>query len=305
MGGASVAGAALIGVSGCGAREDGSTSGGTRTVEHALGRAEVPAEPRRIVSMDAEETLEALLALGLQPVAAARPPATGGIPGYVMERVKGKLADIGISTQPNLEAIAALEPDLIVGASEDAEAIYPRLSEIAPTVVWKTDQSDWRSGLRKVAGFLGAGGKAEGVISAFERRARRFRGEIEARGGATASAVRLISGTSDLYLLTPESFTGSVLADAGLAVPEAQRDLESPDPRYVQLSEERIPLLDADYIFVCLDEDAGDVLEKLRANPLWSRLKGEVVEVDSARWVFGSVLSANAILDDLKEHLPG
>lgn len=298
-------GLVLLAPYGCGSGEEGESgsSGETRTVEHALGTTEVPRKPERIASMDGEETLEAMLALGVQPVATARPSSTGEIPAYVLEKVEGEMEDLGEQTQPNLETLAAEEPDLIIGSSEDIEAVYPELSEIAPTLVRQTNQEEWRADFREVARFLGNRDGAKAQIAAFDERAARL---LEGAGTRlTASAVRLIPGGGDLYLLTPDSFTGSVLADAGLEVPEEQRNLESPDPRYVQISSERIPLLDADYVFVCVDEGGEEDLARLRENPLWKGLDGTVFEVSSARWVFGSILSANAILDDLEKFLEG
>lgn len=255
--------------------------------------------------MDGEETLEAMLALGVQPVATTSPSSTGEIPGYVLARAEGEIKDLGNQTEPNLEAVAAENPDLIIGSSEDIEALYPQLSEIAPTLVRRTNQEEWRADFREVARYLQEQEEAEERIEAFDQRARRLLEETGTRAGATASVVRFIPG-GDLYLLTPDSFTGSILSDAGFEVPSQQRGLPSPDPRYVQVNSEQLRLLDADHVFVCVDEGGKGEFARLRKDPLWQQgVGGSVVEVSSARWIFGSILSANAVLDDIEKHLSG
>lgn len=83
------------------------------TIEHAMGKTEVPANPKRIVILTNEGT-EALLTLGITPVGAAESPT--GNPWY--PHTKDKLKDVktvGTELQPNVEAIASLKPDLIIG----------------------------------------------------------------------------------------------------------------------------------------------------------------------------------------------
>lgn len=291
IGGATVAGAALLGASGCGAREDGGTAGGTRTVESVYGTARVPEEPERIVTLDPVALLD-VLALGFEPVGYVEANATGL--RAVEDRLQG-IEAVGTESQPNLEKIAALEPDLIFGYAEDPET----LSEIAPVVDVPYDETEWKRMLRDRAEILGRKEKAEKLLPDFEARKEEFR---KAMGGrldeVTVSFVRFNESGVSLY---PGSFSSSVMADVGLRMPPEQR-LDAGEC-CLELSAEEIPSIDADYIFVAVDPGGGERLREYESNPLWERLEGEKVPVDSSVWIQPSYLTANAILDDLEERL--
>ena len=53
---------------------------------------------------------------------------------YIREQMEG-VTSVGAETQPNLEEIIALQPDLIIATKSRHEQIYDQLSAIAPTVV--------------------------------------------------------------------------------------------------------------------------------------------------------------------------
>lgn len=80
-----------------------------RIVEHSLGKTCVPLEPRRVVALDGA-TVGNLLALGMMPAGVASnllPEITRLIPN---------VPRLGQSSQINLETLAVLQPDLIIGA---------------------------------------------------------------------------------------------------------------------------------------------------------------------------------------------
>src|ERR1700754_2282283 len=84
-----------------------------REITHAMGTTDVPDAPQRIVILTNEGT-EALLHLGVIPVGAAQ--SWEGDPWY--DHLAGPLADtvsLGTETGINLELLASLEPDLIIG----------------------------------------------------------------------------------------------------------------------------------------------------------------------------------------------
>jgi len=104
----------------------------TRTVTHALGETVIPANPQRILAMGEEWLLADLLALGIQPIASTvnLPDA---VPGISSEALAG--IELFSSTQVNLETLAALQPDLIIGNRYFVETVgYDTLSQLAPTV---------------------------------------------------------------------------------------------------------------------------------------------------------------------------
>ena len=103
------------------------------------------------------------------------------------------------------------------------------------------------------------------------------------------------------------SFPGSVLEDVGLPRPTVQQKQTNSDFTYRSVSLERLDLLDGDVIFVAIDAGAKESFAKFIHNPLWQRLEAvqsdRVFVVDSGYWIFGNILAANAILDDLEKYL--
>lgn len=129
----------------------------TRVIETVYGPVEVPSEPQRIVTTSYDGPRQ-LQAVGVMPIAAIDFSAWGD--SFTDEQMDF-IADadvIGTFGEPNLEAIAAVEPDLILGDSyEIDESVYELLSEIAPTVIVGSDQrGDWKLTSTMTADAVGA-----------------------------------------------------------------------------------------------------------------------------------------------------
>lgn len=116
---------------------DGAAGPGTfpQTVETAFGDVTIESAPQRVVALGWADA-ETALALGVQPVGASDWLDFGGDGvGPWAEGLYDESPEIIDTLEPSYEAIAALEPDLIldVRGSGDQER-YERLSEIATTV---------------------------------------------------------------------------------------------------------------------------------------------------------------------------
>ncbi|KAA9394857.1 iron-siderophore ABC transporter substrate-binding protein [Kocuria coralli] len=117
--------------------ESGSAVEGTfpQTVETAFGDVTIDEAPERVVALGWADA-ETALALGVQPVGASDWLAFGGDGvGPWAEGAYDESPEIIETLEPSYEAIAALEPDLIldVRSSGDKDR-YDRLSEIATTI---------------------------------------------------------------------------------------------------------------------------------------------------------------------------
>lgn len=100
-------------------------------IETAFGSIEVPARPQRIVSMATAATYN-LLDLGLVPVGSRLPPADFW-PAHHSAKL-ASVVDVDPGTAVDIEIVASLKPDLIIGLKIDA-APYDLLSPIAPTAL--------------------------------------------------------------------------------------------------------------------------------------------------------------------------
>ena len=151
---------------------------GTVTLKHDEGTATIRKTPQRIVVMD-EEALGWLAALGLSDRVVGLGStyftpsdlSGGKLKPEVLKRgFYGRVklnnpAYIGDWTAPNLEAITALKPDLIVRLTWDGNQNHDKLSKIAPTVGYKEGGAGfWQKGLRDLAKVFGKQVEAEKVI---------------------------------------------------------------------------------------------------------------------------------------------
>jgi iron complex transport system substrate-binding protein len=271
-----------------------------QTVSHDKGQTEIPAQPERIVALD-NSLVEAVVLLD-------RPLAGGigsyrdqrGFPDYLGDAV-ADTEDVGPLESPDLEAIAALEPDVIVSATVRHDALYDELSTIAPTVFVKTTGPQWKENITTLGEVLGAEDEAARELDAYQTRAAAVGQAInEKAGDPTISIVRFLDGPT--RLMQKDSFIGHILQDANLARPTSQ-DVED---FAAEIGEEQIRLADADHIFVTSFSGGEANREQFLRNPLWSQLgavqAGNVHDVPDETWMTSvSVQGAHQVLDDLAE----
>jgi len=310
----------LIGVgalvlAGCGTQEQASAPTAmvaeTRRVNHVMGTTEIPINPQRIIVVGFNE-IEDLVALDVRPVGMMF-DAFGR--AFLTDALRD-IPVIGADNAPNLEKIAALNPDLIIAVNWAAEGIYPELSAIAPTVVVSRGQNfkEWRSVFTFIADVVNRSERAAEQLAAYDERTASLRRELEAQqlDRLELSVFGMWNAEYALFNYV-DGFAIEVLNDVGLQIAQAQRDAYAADPAvFDSMSLEFLPQLDADYIFLLdsvVDDQQGDkaFAERVKASPLFTQLgavqAGNVCEVPYIRWNEGSILAANLILDDIERCL--
>lgn len=279
-----------------------------KKIRHSLGETCIPTKPQRLIVTDAA-ILDAVVALGIQPIAAAESNAVGNIQSYLVRSSKLKEPiSLGKESLLNFEKIVQLQPDLILGFSINAQD-YHILSQIAPTVSLPYSPIAWKDNLRQVGTILGKSEEAKLVLRQYQKRVATLRSVIAQKPKKTEVSVsRFYAGWQTTEFQTKYSFSGSVLEDVGVTRPAVQLRLANPNEQYVTVSLERLDLLDADVMFVALDPGSEESFKQYQNSQLWQLLdvvkNNRVYRVDSAYWISGNVLSANAILDDLYKYLP-
>ncbi|HEX7005368.1 MAG TPA: iron-siderophore ABC transporter substrate-binding protein [Trueperaceae bacterium] len=279
----------------CGAAAQSACDG--RLIDHAMGTTCVPKNPERVVVLDTGE-LDSALALGVKPVGAVH--AIGGFPSYLGDRTDG-IAVVGTIQEPNLEAILALDPDLILSSKTRHEAIYEQLSAIAPTVFTETVGVVWKENLLANGEALGLREEAEQLLADYEARLAELRSQLDEL--PTVSIVRFLPGQVRIYL--SESFIGTIIEDAGLPRPPAQRV----EDFALFVDREGIPLMDGDVMFVTHYGPVEDTPQaEFLDDPLWQSLdvvqEGNVYFVPDAYWMLGiGPIAANLVIDDLYQYL--
>lgn len=171
--------------------------GETITVTHAQGETVVPVNPETVLVFDLA-TLSTLHTLGI-PVAGV--PDTNYL-GSLSEYAGEEYTKIGSLFEPDYELVNALEPDLIIVAARSA-AVYPQLSEIAPTIDLSADWSNFLETQYANAQIIGQ-------IFDKEEEVEALWGEIEANV-ETVKTLTADAGTA-LIVMT----TGGEVTAAGL-----------------------------------------------------------------------------------------
>ena len=277
-----------------------------RTVGHFEGSTTVKAQPTRIAVLSTGQ-LDDLLSLGVVPTVTTRAENAGLVPDYLAtafpqyRKQLAAMADAGTRTAPNLEALAAAKPDLII-VNDSLGDLYPKLSRIAPTVVTAGNGINWKRDLLLVGAAVGRGQAAQKLLDGYT-------GEAAAAGkplGApTVSMVRFTADRTRMFGVS--SFTGSIAVDMGLRRPKAQQFKGISQ----DVGAESIDTVDGDWIFYSVqgDEsrtDAGSVL----AGPLWKSMgavrAGRAVKVDDDPWYLNAgPAAARIVVKQLAADLAG
>ncbi|MEK8072080.1 iron-siderophore ABC transporter substrate-binding protein [Rhodococcoides navarretei] len=276
--------------------------GDTRPVGHAEGISTIPADPQRIVVLDAAG-LDASCTVGIweRVVGAATIDpdfrGDGDQPLYLGTGL-ASVPSVGPVGAPDIDAIAALDPDLILGADSLGSDTYDTLTAIAPTVFTATGQG-WKDTFLQSAAALGRGQSGFDALAAFSADAERVGREIDA-SQTQASVLRFDADSIEVD--GPNSFAGQVLGEVGVGRPQAQRDgtfsVESDD----------LSSAEGDIVYVRFAGPDGEafgreVMDSDAWHALGSVTDGRVFAVNDTVWSGSGVVAARAILDDLSASL--
>ena len=279
-----------------------------REVRHAAGTSTVRADPQRIVVLSGDQ-LDALCALGLQSriVAAALPDGSDSQPSY-LGKVVHDVPGAGTRSEPDLQAIKAANPDLILGSQALTPDAFPQLTTIAPTVFTDAPGAAWQDNLRTGGAATGRLDAANGLIDGFEQAADKTGADNDA-AHFQASVVQFTDTTMRVY--GADTFPGSVLAAVGVDRPAAQRFTDKP---YVEIGTtdtdmENSPdfsAADGDIVYISFASPAAkDRAPTVLGSDAWKKLSANrdnrVFAVNNEVWQTGEgIVAARGMLADLK-----
>ncbi|MFC7955761.1 iron-siderophore ABC transporter substrate-binding protein [Rhodococcoides kroppenstedtii] len=211
--------AAVALVAGCSSDSGSDTASGTSadgafpvTIEHTFGFTEIPSAPERIVTMgwNAQDILGAL---GVTPV--GQPRYTYGADENGVMPWAQEFYDADATTlyedpaagDPDVEALAALGPDLVLAPYEGfSQTYYDTLSGVAPVVAYPGGawQTTWQEQTTMIGEAVGKPTEAQDLIDGL---GERLAAEAEANpefAGKTIAVVNLDTdgGQANVYLPT-------------------------------------------------------------------------------------------------------
>lgn len=274
------------------------------TVENAMESVTLEKAPEKVVILTNEGT-EALLALGVTPVGAVQ--SWTGDPWYdhIAADMEG-VEVVGVESQVNVEAVAALQPDLIIGNKMRHEDIYEQLKAIAPTVYAETLRGNWKENFELYAKAVNKVEEGNQILADYDERIEGLKTELGEDLNKEVSMVRFMAG--DVRIYHKDSFSGVILEQLGFARPESQN---VDDFAEKNVTKERIPAMDGDILFYFTyevgDGEASELEKEWIEDPLFNNLEvaknNQVYKVDDAIWnTAGGVIAANLMLDDIETY---
>ena len=268
-----------------------------RTIRHATGSTEIKAKPARILPMDSGE-LDTVVNLGLKPVGYLDYDEKL-MPPYLVEALKG-LKTIGTLAEPNLEAVASLQPDIMLTTKVRHEKIVDRIKSIGPSVWGISTGVVWKQNFALYSKSLGMEVEADKIVRAYEERVKALNAKLPSPR-PTVSVVRVLGNNIRYYQRA--NYSGTLLTDLGFPRPPSQN---VDDFALLNQSIETLgQSADADLIIVSPTEGPnGAFWKQVQESAVWKNLnavkKGNVMVVLDDVWMAGiGYRAAGTIMDDL------
>lgn len=255
----------------------------TRVIETEKGSVTVPASAERIVvlsgglagylyALDAPVVATDTRVLGVTNL-------DGGFPPAWADAAKAQgTKELPAGEQLNIEAVAAAEPDLIIGGGQgitsvQSEELYDQLTAIAPTVLVPKTVAAWDKQLEIVADAAGRSDQVPALMSAYEDKVKEVKGKIKVPEG---NVVYFLSVSSNKpYLVPPTAALPAMLAELGFKADDVMAKAGNPQLFGSGDSFEVSPELlsqvaDAPVAFVI--PVSGRPMAELATDPLYSQL---------------------------------
>jgi iron complex transport system substrate-binding protein len=246
------------------AAEASSTARFPATVEHKYGTTVVEREPKRIAVVGVSEQ-DTVLALGYTPIATTE--WYGEQPSAVWPWAQPLLGDskptvLSTADGFDLEKIASLRPDLIIGVNAGVKrADYEKLSRIAPTIApgkGSTEYfSPWDQQVRLIAAALGKPDEGDALIQRVKDTFAKAAAEHPEFKGKTVTFAQNGFYSGLLYVY-PKGLGTEFLEYLGFEINPKVTRLPHAAGEQATVSQERLDVIDADAI-VFATEKASDI----------------------------------------------
>ncbi|HYH29679.1 MAG TPA: iron-siderophore ABC transporter substrate-binding protein [Pseudonocardia sp.] len=279
------------------------------TIEHAFGTTTIERAPERVVTLGVTDA-DPVLALGITPVAVtgySYYPETGLGP-WAQELVRGpQPTRLASDSTPDLEQVAVLEPDLIIGISAGFDqAVYDRLSALAPTIARPAGTAAYTvprdEATRTIATALGKTEEGEALVRRTDAAFAEAAAAHPEFQGRTGTVVLPYEGQYGAYL--PGDARGRFMAELGFELPAELAARDTGESYFVEVSREQVGLLDGDVLVMLADDPAARAFvegdEVLQALPVVQEGRMVVPDTDTrGAMTYNSVISVPYALDRL------
>ncbi|MFG6147880.1 ABC transporter substrate-binding protein [Halobacillus sp. B23F22_1] len=249
------------------------------TIEDGLGEQTINGTPEKVVVLE-WSYVEHLLPLGIEPAGVA------DVEGYnrwvnVGDPLAESTEDVGTRSEPSFEAIASMEPDLIIGAKYRHEEIIDELEKIAPTVIFSPyseeaaddqyqhllDEFDTMAAIFNKQEV--AGDTIKQLNETYKEQVSRLEEEEIHNVEAVVTQAFTAQNTPTMRHFTTNSVVAGVLQEIGI-----RNLVHTDEPEiygFIETTVETLQNYQKAHFFYIVQED-DNVFEQLADNPGWTNL---------------------------------
>lgn len=262
------------------------------TVKDAKGEFTLDKTPSRVVALE-YSFVDALAQVGVSPVGVADDNNVDRILPQVREKIAA-WQSVGTRSQPSLEVIASLKPDLIIADPSRHTAVFEELKKIAPTVMFDSRHESYQENLetaQKIGDLVGKSAEMKAKINEHNN----YIANIAKNLGVQGKKASFGTSREDKFNIQNDNgYVGSFLTTLGFAPTKLNSD-----QAFVEINLEQLVMEKPEYLFIAHYRDES-IARKWEAEPLWKAIPAvkanHVYSVDSDMWARGRGLEASKIM---------
>lgn len=220
-------------------------------VEHRFGTTTIDETPKRVIAGDSQ-WVDVLLALDIPTVGHTTDAYVGKTFPWQDGLAEDSVNFGALSSWP-IDDVIDLEPDLILGTwTIPNEATYESLEAIAPTIGPLTDRAvdRWEDMARLAGQIFDKEDEAQALIDSVDERIDGIAERLPGLEGKTFVLANYVEGDSLVIVADPEDGANSLFARLGLQLPDEIAGKAEEGEGRMNVSLERVDLLDADLVLV-------------------------------------------------------
>ena len=262
------------------------------TVKDAKGEFTLDKTPSRVVALE-YSFVDALAQVGVSPVGVADDNKVDRILPQVREKIAA-WQSVGTRSQPSLEVIASLKPDLIIADPSRHTAVFEELKKIAPTVMFDSRHESYQENLetaQKIGDLVGKSTEMKAKINEHND----YIANIAKNLGVQGKKASFGTSREDKFNIQNDNgYVGSFLTTLGFAPTKLNSD-----QAFVEINLEQLVMEKPEYLFIAHYRDES-IARKWEAEPLWKAIPAvkanHVYSVDADMWARGRGLEASKIM---------
>ena len=262
------------------------------TIKDAKGEFTLDKTPSRVVALE-YSFVDALAQVGVSPVGVADDNKVDRILPQVREKIAA-WQSVGTRSQPSLEVIASLKPDLIIADPSRHTAVFEELKKIAPTVMFDSRHESYQENLetaQKIGDLVGKSSEMKAKINEHND----YIANIAKNLGVQGKKASFGTSREDKFNIQNDNgYVGSFLTTLGFAPTKLNSD-----QAFVEINLEQLVMEKPEYLFIAHYRDES-IARKGEAEPLWKAIPAvkanHVYSVDADMWARGRGLEASKIM---------